>query len=55
MKLVNGVFAVVFLILAFVMLFLAITGTGYTFLAFAVSAGLFILATVLAFTVMGII
>lgn len=55
MKLVSGVFAVVFLVLAFVMLFLAITGAGYTLLAFSVAAGFFLLATVLAFTVMGII
>lgn len=55
MKLLNGVFSVVFLVLAFVMLFFAITGTGYTFLALAVAAGLSILSTVLAFASMEII
>lgn len=55
MKLVNGVFAVAFLVLAFVMLFFAITGTGYTLLAFVVAAGFFLLATVFAFTALEII
>jgi hypothetical protein len=55
MKLLNGVFAVMFLVLAFVMLFFAFTGTGYMLLAFAIAAGFFLLATVFALTVLEVI
>lgn len=55
MKVVNGIFAGLFVAMAFVVLFLSIGGYGHTLLGFSASIGLLLIGIVQACEALGII